>query len=208
MNKNQEILKKLISKTPSTWVDETIEEKAHEEARRNARLVALRVLAILDEYDMTQAELAEKMGVSRQQVTKIVKGQENFTFETIGKLEKALGVKLMTIETPKIESSGNVIHLSGSAEFMPQSKSNLRAALTGALGRCEYFFHSYYSGPELAGAFDTLFDALSFAQGCEVRKTQKAEFETLIMVNDAGQKYFTRVVNASPATPHGILDMS
>ena len=136
---------------------------------------------------MTQAELAEKMGVSRQQVTKIVKGQENFTFETIGKLEKALGVKLMTIETPRVESPGSVIHLSGSAEFMPQSKSNLGAALlTGALGRCEYFFHSYYSGTELTGTFNTLFDALSFAQGCEVRKTEKAEFDSLIMVNDAG----------------------
>lgn len=39
------------------------------------------------------------MGVSRQQVSKIVKGKENFTFETIDKLEKALDVTLMTINT-------------------------------------------------------------------------------------------------------------
>lgn len=54
-------------------------------------------MAVLDEKKMTQTDLAEKMGVSRQQISKIVKGHENLTFETIDKLEKALNIKLITI---------------------------------------------------------------------------------------------------------------
>ncbi len=56
--------------------------------------VALEVLDVLEEKDMTQMELAKKLNVSRQQVNKILKGHENLTLETISKLETALNIKL------------------------------------------------------------------------------------------------------------------
>ena len=99
MNLNEK-LKKITSENKSNWLKEAQEKQVNTGARRNARNVALRVLEILDERGMSQVELAEKMGVTRQQVTKIVKGHENFTFVTIDKLEKALNVTLMTIGTP------------------------------------------------------------------------------------------------------------
>jgi plasmid maintenance system antidote protein VapI len=37
------------------------------------------------------------MNVSAQQINKIVKGKQNLTFETIGKLEDALGISLIEI---------------------------------------------------------------------------------------------------------------
>jgi transcriptional regulator with XRE-family HTH domain len=46
---------------------------------------------------MSQKELAERIGVSPQQVSKIVKGNENLTLETISKLEAALGVPLIEV---------------------------------------------------------------------------------------------------------------
>jgi ribosome-binding protein aMBF1 (putative translation factor) len=97
----KEKLDKITSPNKSNWLKEAIEKQATVGARRNSWKVALRVLSILDERGMSQTELAEKMGVSRQQVTKIVKGQENFTFETIDKLEKALGVTLITVAFPE-----------------------------------------------------------------------------------------------------------
>ncbi len=100
MSKNEK-LKKITSSNKSDWLKEAEEELAHASERKNARKVALRVLHLLREQGLTQTELAERMGVSRQQVTKIVKGKENFTFETIDKLEKALNVTLMTIGTPR-----------------------------------------------------------------------------------------------------------
>ncbi|MBO8474463.1 MAG: helix-turn-helix transcriptional regulator, partial [Bacteroidetes bacterium] len=41
--------------------------------------------------------LADKMGVKAQYISRIVKGTENLTLETISKLEKALGKDLMSI---------------------------------------------------------------------------------------------------------------
>jgi len=97
----REKLNKIAEKDSSNWLEETSKELAEQGARKKARQLALLVLQFLHQQGMTQTQLAERMGVSRQQVTKIVKGQENFTFETIDKLEKALGVTLMTIEPPK-----------------------------------------------------------------------------------------------------------
>ena len=99
MTKNEK-LKKITADQPSHWLEETGKKLANKGARKNARKVALRVLQILRQKGITQTELAGHMGVSRQQVSKIVKGQENFTFETIDKLERALGVTLMQITEP------------------------------------------------------------------------------------------------------------
>jgi transcriptional regulator with XRE-family HTH domain len=99
MSKNEN-LKKITSDHPSNWLQEAAKKVANKGARKNSRKVALRVLQILRERGISQSELADRMDVSRQQVTKIVKGQENFTFETIDKLERALEVTLMTIGEP------------------------------------------------------------------------------------------------------------
>jgi len=49
------------------------------------------------------------MGVSRQQVSKIVKGQENLTFETVSKLENALGITIIEISNILPEENGTKI---------------------------------------------------------------------------------------------------
>ena len=108
-----EKLQKFVSDSKSDWVEETGKKMATRGARKNARKVALRVLQFLHEQGISQTELATRMGVSRQQVAKIVKGQENFTFETIDKLEKALNVQLMTIEVPRESMSMERHRLSG-----------------------------------------------------------------------------------------------
>lgn len=64
---------------------------------RKSMSVALRILDILDERGLSQQDLANKLGVKRQQVNKILKGQENLTFETIDKLERVLGIELVQV---------------------------------------------------------------------------------------------------------------
>ena len=100
----REKLNKIAEEGPSNWLEETGKELAEQGSRKKSRQLALRVLQLLHQQGMTQTQLAERMRVSRQRVTKIVKGQENFTFETIDKLEKAFGVTLMTIESTKQET--------------------------------------------------------------------------------------------------------
>jgi len=90
-------LNEISSGKTSDWIERAEESLEHGGAQRNAWKLALRVLDILEEREMTQTELAQKMGVSRQQVTRILKGKENFTFKTVDKLEQALGEILMTI---------------------------------------------------------------------------------------------------------------
>jgi len=64
---------------------------------RHSQKIALKVLATLKEQGLSQKDLAERMQVSPQIINRWVKGQENFTLETIGKLEKALGIQLFSI---------------------------------------------------------------------------------------------------------------
>ena len=59
--------------------------------------IALRILDALEELNWKKAKLAHEMGVSPQQVSKYVKGEENFKLETLCKLEKVLGIELVTI---------------------------------------------------------------------------------------------------------------
>ena len=95
-----EKLSRISSGKRSNWLQKAEERLANADGWRNARNIALRVLQLLREQGMTQTQLAEKMGVSRQQVTKIVNGSENLTLETIDKLEKAFKATLMTVHGP------------------------------------------------------------------------------------------------------------
>lgn len=62
-----------------------------------AQLIALEVLEILDERNITQKMFAEQLGVSAQAVNKWLRGKENFTIETIAKMENTLGIRLLSI---------------------------------------------------------------------------------------------------------------
>ena len=121
-----EKLQRIASPGKSDWLEETGKKLAKRGARKNARKVALRVLRILREQGVSQTELAARMGVSRQQVTKIVKGNENFTFETIDKLEKALNVTLMTIGAPAEELSLGWSRLTGVVLIPPGNLSGVK----------------------------------------------------------------------------------
>lgn len=62
--------------------------------------IALALHYYMREKEMTQRELANKMGVSQAYVVKLLKGGENLTLDTICKLQDALGENLMNIARP------------------------------------------------------------------------------------------------------------
>jgi len=94
---NLEKLNKAISSQKSTWEEEAKWREANEEWLSQSFDIAVRVLDTLREKKMTQKDLAEKLNVSPQFINKIVKGQENLSLETIAKLSRALGIKLIQI---------------------------------------------------------------------------------------------------------------
>jgi transcriptional regulator with XRE-family HTH domain len=65
---------------------------------------ALSVREILRTDHISQTELASRMGVSCAQVTKLLSGKENIGLQTIAKVEKALGKKLVTFNIDEEDS--------------------------------------------------------------------------------------------------------
>ncbi|MEI6595881.1 MAG: helix-turn-helix transcriptional regulator, partial [Bacteroidota bacterium] len=70
--------------------------------------------------NISQKELAEKIGVSPQHVNKIVKGRETLTLETISKLEVALEISLLMAP-----SLANDTELEIGQPYMPKHKTML-----------------------------------------------------------------------------------
>ena len=106
MNKK---LKDLDSKPVSKWVVESDLRLKNLERPRYSQLVAIRILRTLREKKMTQKDLADILVVTPQTVNKWVKGSENFTFDTIERLELALEIKLMHIYNSHESFKGKVV---------------------------------------------------------------------------------------------------
>jgi transcriptional regulator with XRE-family HTH domain len=102
--KDQKILNKLneiASKEPSTWIVEAEQRLARREWIEKSSRIAMRILNEIRSQKisngMSQQILSEKMGVSPQYISKILKGHENLSLETISKIEKVLGISLIDI---------------------------------------------------------------------------------------------------------------
>src|ERR1035437_3159158 len=102
MSTIQEKLNKVVSKK-SDWLEKAEWEIANEDWLNKSAKIAIKILRTIRAKDITQLQLAEMLNVSPQQISKIVKGQENLTLETIAKLEKALDIKL--VEIPAMQTT-------------------------------------------------------------------------------------------------------
>lgn len=93
-------LSRYQSSTPSTW-------RENEEATRRAkaegwlpysRKIAIRTAMAMKRQNITRSDLATRMGCSPQYVSRLLKGEENLSLETICKLENALNVPILQYE--------------------------------------------------------------------------------------------------------------
>lgn len=92
------IVQKLIehkSSTPSQWREEAEFRVANKSWLRYSQHIAMLMLDKMEELHMTQKILAEKMGCSQQYVSRILKGRENLSIETLCKIEDALQITLL-----------------------------------------------------------------------------------------------------------------
>ncbi|SDL05019.1 helix-turn-helix domain-containing protein [Halarsenatibacter silvermanii] len=73
-------------------------------------VVGRKIQSRLEELNMTQADLARELNISRQVVNKIVNGRKNITFNEARKIAKKLGMdvnKLADSKTDEIEEQKN-----------------------------------------------------------------------------------------------------
>ncbi|MEN8914070.1 MAG: helix-turn-helix transcriptional regulator [Polaribacter sp.] len=95
MTKNKEILKTIASKEVTTTLEKNRARIKNRLMLKESRKIALSVLLKLDELGWSQKDLADKMGVSKQQVNKIVKGKENLTLQTMISIQDILRLPIL-----------------------------------------------------------------------------------------------------------------
>lgn len=92
---NREKFKALVSDEKTNTVARNRARIKNRARLRESQDIALKVLTKLDELNWSQKRLAKEMGVSPQQITKIVKGKENLTLETQTELQSILDIPIL-----------------------------------------------------------------------------------------------------------------
>lgn len=95
LKSNLEKLNAIASSKNSGWYEKARKRQENKGWRDHSFEFALIVLRIIRSKNITQKELADKMDVSPQYVNKVLKGEENISFETVSKFERALGLPLL-----------------------------------------------------------------------------------------------------------------
>lgn len=125
----QKRLESLVSDKPSRWEERALWRKENEAWLKKSAEIALKVLREIRVKSITQKDLAERVGVSSQQINKLLKGQENMSLATICKLESALGISLITVPgsyTIQLECNKYVSNepFTGSVKYVAKSYTN------------------------------------------------------------------------------------
>lgn len=109
---NKEKFMLLVSNEEVTTFERNRERVKNRAMLRESQQIALKVILRLDELGWSQKDLAERMGVSPPQITKIVKGQENFTLETQIKLQEILNIPILaSYQEPKTVQSQSLFSI-------------------------------------------------------------------------------------------------
>ena len=58
-------------------------------------MIVMKMLDRMEELGLTQKMLAERMGCSQQYVSKVLRGRENLSLETLCKIENALNLQII-----------------------------------------------------------------------------------------------------------------
>lgn len=96
--KTLEFLEAHQSDSPSTWREEAEWRRDNWSWLRHSQRIAVKVLLQMKQMGLTQRALAERMNCTQQYVSKILKGKENMSLDTLSKLEVALGIILIDDE--------------------------------------------------------------------------------------------------------------
>lgn len=94
----ENIQKKLYehtSATPSRWRERAQERRQNREWIRYSQKIAMLMLDRMEELGLTQKQVAELMSCSQQYISKVLKGSENLSIETISKIEDALDLQIL-----------------------------------------------------------------------------------------------------------------
>ncbi len=98
-------IKGLISEKSSSWLRDAEYYKANKEWLDKSALIAVKILSALRNQSLSQRDLADKINVSPQYISKVLKGGENLSLATICKIEKSLSIALIAVPSKKTQVS-------------------------------------------------------------------------------------------------------
>lgn len=83
------------SEKPSTFVEDAKWRQENEVWLKWSRNVALSIVDYMQENGASRSDIATKLGVSPQYVSRILSGSINFSFKSIAEIERKLGISCM-----------------------------------------------------------------------------------------------------------------
>jgi len=89
-------ISKYKSEVPSKWREEAEARRQNKRWLGYSQQIAMAMLDKMEDTGMTQTQLANKLGCSQQYVSRVLKGSENLSLETICKIEDALDLSIFT----------------------------------------------------------------------------------------------------------------
>ena len=95
MSTIEERLREHAPETPSEWREKADWRQKNKSWLRYSQQIAIKMLEKMNELGLTQKALAERMDCSQQYISKVLRGQENLSIETICKIEEALDIELL-----------------------------------------------------------------------------------------------------------------
>lgn len=96
------------SECPSSWREEAQWRRDNWSWLHHSQKIAVRVLLRMKQLGLTQKVLAERMNCTQQYISKILKGKENMSLDTLSKLESSLGITFILDEEHDNRSIGMV----------------------------------------------------------------------------------------------------
>lgn len=85
------------SETPSSFLDEAMWRRENASWLRWSRQLAVILIGYMQDNGMKRADLASKLGVSPQYVSKLLSGTENLSFKSIANIEDKLGITCLSV---------------------------------------------------------------------------------------------------------------
>ena len=93
------------SETPSRFVEEANWRKENAGWLRWSRQLATTLIGYMQDNGLKRADLADRLGVSPQYVSRLLSGTENLSFKSIANIEEKLGISCMEISA----GSGSIV---------------------------------------------------------------------------------------------------
>lgn len=96
-SKGIEFLERNKSDIPSSFVKEATWRKENQSWIKWSRQLAAKLIGYMQDNGLKRADLAARLGVSPQYVSKLLSGTENLSFKSIANIEDKLGINCIVL---------------------------------------------------------------------------------------------------------------